>query len=154
MADYVYKVCNDQESPGSWVFSRCWRGTATATENNPDVGFDRIMCRRRRTRGWVPRCASEGEIGFFAGAGGDSFDGGGEEIVVVGDGQGEAGFDGGKLGQHVDLSIDGSMRGVLFIRRSTLYSFHASMPHANGAFSLKILASSAYLDGGYLLGFE
>ncbi len=54
----------------------------------------------------------------------------------------------------VDLSIDGSMRGVLFIRRSTLYSFHASMPHANGAFSLKILASSAYLDGGYLLGFE
>jgi hypothetical protein len=54
----------------------------------------------------------------------------------------------------VDLSIDGSMRGVLFIRRSTLDSFQASMPHANGAFPLKILASSAYLDGGYLLGFE
>ena len=36
----------------------------------------------------------EGAVGFFVEAGGNGFDGVGEEIVVIGDGEGEAGFDG------------------------------------------------------------
>ena len=37
-------------------------------------------------------------IRFFVETGADGFDGGGQEIVVVGDGEGEAGFNGGELG--------------------------------------------------------
>ena len=44
--------------------------------------------------------AGKCSIAFFIEAGGNSFDGVGEEVVVVGDGEGEAGFDGGKLGDH------------------------------------------------------
>ena len=42
--------------------------------------------------------SGEGAVGFFVEAGGDGADGVGEEIVVIGDGEGEAGFDGRKLG--------------------------------------------------------
>ena len=42
--------------------------------------------------------AGEGAVGFFVEAGGNGFDGVRQEIVVIGDEEGEAGFDGGELG--------------------------------------------------------
>ncbi len=44
--------------------------------------------------------AGEGAVRFFVEAIGDGLDGAGEDAVVVGDGEGEAGFDGGELGEH------------------------------------------------------
>ena len=41
--------------------------------------------------------AGEGAVGFFVEAAGNGFDGVGQEIVVVSDEKGEAGFDGGEL---------------------------------------------------------
>jgi len=41
--------------------------------------------------------ADEGAVCFFVEAVGNGFDGVGEEIVVIGDGEGETGFDGGEL---------------------------------------------------------
>ena len=41
--------------------------------------------------------AGEGAVGFLVEAGGNGFDGAGEEIVVIGDDQSQAGFDGGEL---------------------------------------------------------
>ena len=38
-----------------------------------------------------------GTVGFFVGVTGGGFDGVSEEIVVIGDGEGETGFDGGEL---------------------------------------------------------
>ncbi len=44
--------------------------------------------------------AGEGAVCFFVEAVGDGFDGVGEDAVVIGDSEGEAGFDGGELGEH------------------------------------------------------
>ena len=45
----------------------------------------------------------EGAVGFFVEAGGDCFDGVGEEVVVIGNHNREAGFNSGELGEHGGL---------------------------------------------------
>ncbi len=58
--------------------------------------------------------AGEGAIGFFIEAGGDGFDGAGEELVVlrVAGQNGEPGFDGGELREHGKRSIKDKLRAI------------------------------------------
>ena len=51
--------------------------------------------------------AGEGAVGFFVEAGRNGFDGVGEEIVVIGDKEGEAGLNGGELGEHKNVMENG-----------------------------------------------
>jgi len=44
--------------------------------------------------------AGEGAVGFFVEAGGKGFYGVGEEVVVIGDGEGQTGFYDGELREH------------------------------------------------------
>jgi hypothetical protein len=72
----------------------------------------------------VAGASGQGAVCFFVETGADCFDGGGEEIVVVGDGQGEAGFNCAELSDHFF-----SMRGVMCARRS---SFAEAMEDRGG----------------------